>query len=91
LIFNVGAKSSKYLEKRLSKSGIYELFGANWWENKRIVGTLVPKFTPAALNLFISADLNNVESTKRFIQHFPHGASVRESVHYGQIVNSQQF
>ena len=47
---------------------------------------LIPGFTDAVLEQFSYAEFNDVEAAQRFIGHFPHGASVRQTVHYGQLL-----
>ena len=52
---------------------------------------LIPGFSDAVLDQFTYAELNDEDASQRFIGHFPHGSSVRQTVHYGQLIMSDKF
>jgi hypothetical protein len=58
-LFNIGSKLESVLEKRLSASGIWELFGANWADIEKTVRVLVPGYSFATLNSFTLVEIND--------------------------------
>lgn len=91
LLFDLAAKNYNTIEKTLSKAGIYELFGNNWTEVSKMIRVLIPGFTNTVLNQFTYAEFNDLDGAQRFIGHFPHGSSVRQIAHYGQMLVADQF
>lgn len=86
------SKFQKFLEQRLADVGIHELFGKGWEvEFEKIVKTI-----PGLQNLrqyedFSNPKYDNMEKSKVFEGHFPHGSSVRALAHYSQIFNNKKF
>lgn len=91
LLFDIGSRLEAVLENRLSASNIYELFGKNWDNISKTVRVLVPGFSQAVLTAFTLVEDNDREQAKMFLGHFPQGASVRQTTHYGQIITAKQF
>lgn len=60
LLYDLAAKNSEILERTLSMSGIYELFGNNWAEISKIIRVLFPSFTKTVLNQFTYAEFNDL-------------------------------
>lgn len=83
LLFNIGSRLEGFLENTLAASNIYELFGKNWEDISRTVRVLVPGFSQAVLSSFTLVEHNDRDQAKAFLGHFPHGASVRQTTHYG--------
>lgn len=86
------AKFDWFLEKRLADVGIYELFGKGWEvEFEKIVKTIPGLKGLRQYENFSNPKYDNLEKSKVFEGHFPHGSSVRAIAHYSQIYNSKVF
>jgi len=75
--------------------GIYEIFPADWKVSEEFgeVCALLPELCNLALSL-ISDDhpyVNSLERMPVYMSHYPSGASLRSLIHYGQILNDDQF
>jgi hypothetical protein len=82
-LFGFGSKIEKFLDNRLRAAKVWELFGNNWAKASRLLRTLVPGFTWAEASSFTAVEYNDRDSARRFLGHYPHGASSRQIIHYG--------
>jgi hypothetical protein len=55
LLFKIGSKAEKFLEKRLASAGIYEMFGKNWDEVSKLVQVITPGYNKILLISFTYA------------------------------------
>ena len=89
---NIVSSLEGFLEEQLAQISIFELFGKGWeLQFEKIIEAV-----PALRVLRRYEDLSNpkydnIEVSKMFEGHFPHGASVRSIIHYGQIYNNKRF
>jgi hypothetical protein len=76
----------------LADVGIYELFGKGWEvEFEKIVKTIPGLYNLRQYEDFSNPKFDNMEKSKVFEGHFPHGSSVRALAHYSQIFNNKKF
>ena len=76
-LFGLGSKIEKSLNGFLRTVRLWELFGHNWSSASRLLRTILPGFTFAESNLFTVVEFNDRNSARRFVGHYPHGASAR--------------
>lgn len=80
------------LEDKLSDVGIHELFGKGWEvEFQKIVKTIPGLRFLRNYEDLTNPKYDNIEKSKVFEGHFPHGASTRSLAHWGQIYNNKDF
>ena len=75
LPFKIGSYFEKPLYALGTFIGLWELCGKNWFHFIKKLRVLVPGFVSTEISQF--TEWNDEEQTKKFLGHFPHGASLR--------------
>jgi pimeloyl-ACP methyl ester carboxylesterase len=91
-VLTVLSRFEGFLEEKLSEVGIHELFGKGWEvEFQKIIKAIPGLQYLRKYEDLTNPEYDNIEKSKVFEGHFPHGASVRSVSHFGQIYNNQRF
>eukprot|EP00355_Strombidium_rassoulzadegani_P007391 CAMPEP_0168618152 /NCGR_PEP_ID=MMETSP0449_2-20121227/5922_1 /TAXON_ID=1082188 /ORGANISM="Strombidium rassoulzadegani, Strain ras09" /LENGTH=396 /DNA_ID=CAMNT_0008659013 /DNA_START=769 /DNA_END=1956 /DNA_ORIENTATION=+ len=87
VLYDSGQRVYPFLERTLANYGIFEMFGQNWDNLIKTVKVFVPKLQDQIVSQYTVGDLNDPARAQVFFGHYPHGASVRNLAHLGQIVS----
>lgn len=90
-LFGFGSKIERLVDGFTNGTKLWELFGNSWSKVSRRLRTWVPGFTGIEGSSFTAVEYNDKEAARVLLGHYPHGASARQIVHYGQIIKHKQF